>query len=278
MPRYALSLMRALNEFRRKGGVVRTTIVMVDSSEVLKGKAALVTGGSHGIGLAIAKKFIASGARVVITGRKESDLRAAVEAAGTDRLSWMVWDVADTQGVEMKLSEAEELVGASFDILVNNAGVLMLDPFLEVTEANWDKTYAINSKGLFFLTQALCRRWVTQRQTVRKVIMVSSTSGFLPGAYPYRMSKWDVVGLTQGLAVKLADKGICVNGIAPGRTAGRMLGNGRSNIADSQIPMGRTAMPEELAELALFLAGGASNYITGQTIICDGGHSLANET
>lgn len=274
IPGVTISFLKALNTFRKRGGIVRPRIVAVRNEEALHGKTVLITGGSHGIGYAIARKFIDCGARVVITGRHQAALVEAVAALGSDAVRSLVWDISDVASVEARIDETEALLGGGIDILVNNAGVLLLDGFLDVSEENWDKTHAVNSRGLFFLTQALCRRWIAAERSPRKVIMVASTSGFLPDAYPYRLSKWDLVGLTQGLAVKLAKHDICVNGIAPGRVAGRMLGVEEANISDAEIPMGRVALPEEIAELAFFLASDASNYVTGQTIICDGGRSL----
>lgn len=272
--RKIMAYVRAIQQYKRKGGITYAKITTIDHQALLAGKTVLVTGGSQGIGLAIAKRFVASGARVLITGRTEADLQAACTTIASDRISWLAWDIADIASVEAKLDAAQAQLGGRIDILVNNAGVLLLDPFLAVSEATWDKSYAINSKGLFFLTQSLCKRWVTSSGSIRKVINISSTSGFLPGAYPYRMTKWDVVGMTQGFAQTLAPHNIIVNGIAPGRTAGRMLGIDTGNIHDNKVPLGRAALPEEIAELALFLAGDTSNYITGQTIVCDGGMTL----
>jgi 3-oxoacyl-[acyl-carrier protein] reductase len=275
LPLHIVSLLRVLNRIRLQGGIVRATVASVEAGDLLRGKRILITGGSSGIGLAIARKFVNCGAQVVITGRDEAALQRAVAEIGTDTLHALRWDISDISVIDENLARARDMLDGELDILVNNAGVLLSDPFLEVSEGNWDKTHAVNSKGVFFLTQSVCRAWRTQERKIRKVLMVSSTSGFLPGAHPYRMSKWDLVGMTQGLAVKLADHGIIVNGIAPGRTAGRMLGIGEEgNIADPRIPLGRVVLPEELAELAAFLAGDGSNYITGQTIICDGGMTL----
>lgn len=269
-----IAYVRAIQQYRRKGGITYASITTIDHQALLADKTILVTGGSQGIGLAIARRFVASGAKVLITGRTETDLQAACTSIGTDRVAYLVWDIADIANLERQIDAAQDLLGGRIDILVNNAGVLLLDPFLAVSEKSWDKSYAINSKGLFFLTQSLCRRWVANSGPIRKVINISSTSGFLPGAYPYRMTKWDVVGMTQGFAQTLAPHNIVVNGIAPGRTAGRMLGIDTGNIHDNKVPLGRAALPEEIAELALFLAGDTSNYITGQTIICDGGMTL----
>ncbi|WP_459662488.1 SDR family NAD(P)-dependent oxidoreductase [Novosphingobium sp. 11B] len=256
--------------------MVKTTIRTLDHNAILAGKRILVTGGSLGIGFAIARRYIASGASVVITGRNEVDLRKAIDSVGSDRLHWLRWDVADVTASDKNLSEVETILGGPIDILVNNAGILIGESFPNVSESGWDRVYAVNSKGLFFLTQSVAKRWLRTpiNDRVRKIINISSTSGFTPGAYPYRMTKWDVVGMTKGLALNLAPHNIVVNGLAPGRTAGRMLGIGNDNVFDAEIPVGRAGLPEEIAELALFLASDTSNYITGQTIICDGGMTL----
>lgn len=263
----------------QKGGIVHTTVRVIDHNDILAGKRILVTGGSLGIGFAIARRYINSGASVAITGRNEADLKKAADSIASDRLGWLRWDVSDIASADDNLTHAEKLLGGPIDILVNNAGILIGEAFPEVSEAGWDKVYAVNSKGLFFVTQAISRRWLAspRGETVRKIINISSTSGFTPGAYPYRMTKWDVVGMTKGLALNLAPHNIIVNGLAPGRTAGRMLGIDDSNVYDRGIPAGRAGLPEEVAELALFLAGDTSNYITGQTIICDGGMTLMQE-
>lgn len=274
IPGRLASIFRTLMQYGLKGGIVNASIVTINYGEILKDKRVLVTGGSHGIGFAIARKFIDCGAMVVVTGRNEVDLRAASASIASNRLHWVAWDVADIGLADKKLDDVETICGGEIDVLVNNAGILIAESFPDVSESGWDKVYAVNSKGLFFLTQAVCRRWISRGKRIRKVINISSTSGFLPGAYPYRMSKWDVVGMTRGLGLNLSPQGIIVNGIAPGRTAGRMLDIRESNLFDANVPMGRSALPEEIAELATFLACDASNYIVGQTIICDGGYTL----
>lgn len=263
----------------RRGGIVKTSIRIIEPNDILSGKRIIVTGGSLGIGFAIAKRFIDSGASVLITGRNEVDLIKACAQISSGKLHWMRWDAADVSVADKNIIEAENILGGSIDILVNNAGILIGESFPDVSEAGWDKVYSVNSKGLFFITQSITRRWLGVKESagVRKIINISSTSGFTPGAYPYRMTKWDVVGMTKGLALNLAPHNIIVNGIAPGRTAGRMLRIDQDNVCDPDIPVGRSALPEEIAELALFLAGDTSNYIVGQTIICDGGMTLSQK-
>ena len=276
VPARVASLARSIVQLWRRGGVVNASICVLDVNGLLVGKRVLITGGSLGIGFAIANTFIRSGASVLVTGRNESDLKAASDRISSSNFHWMNWDITDFASTEEKLGQAEIILGGCIDILVNNAGILINESFPCVSEDGWDRVYAVNSKGLFFMTQSMSKRWLENPSSdvIRKIINISSTSGFTPGAYPYRMTKWDVVGMTQGLALNLAPHNIIVNGIAPGRTAGRMLGIDSDNIFDPEIPAGRAALPEEIAELALFLASDSSNYIMGQTIICDGGMTL----
>ncbi|MDD2493680.1 MAG: SDR family NAD(P)-dependent oxidoreductase, partial [Tissierellia bacterium] len=243
------------------------------------GKNILITGGSTGIGFHIARKCISEGANVIITGRNENKLIYAKEIINNERLKTIVWDISNIEQLEEKLNNAESLLNGKIDILVNNAGILNGTQFFDVTERIWDDIYSINSKGLYFLTQALCKRWLRDKSNNRnkKIINISSQGGFVGATYPYRMTKWDIAGLTQGLGIKLAPLGIIVNGIAPGIIAtGMQTGylNQKNNVFCTQNPVERFALPEEIAELALFLMSDASNFIIGQTIVCDGGYSI----
>ncbi len=271
-------IMKSLVKIYRTGGYSTFNIATINHGQILQGKRVLVTGGSAGIGLAIAKKFVAEGATVVITGRDDGKLFTAFDDISNSRLKTLNWDAGDVSVIEKKLDECRELLNGDIDILINNAGIVNGIQFPDVPEAIWDSIYKINHKGLFFLSQAICRRWMTTSSAFpRKVINISSQGGFVGATYPYRMTKWDIAGLTQGLGVKLAPYGIIVNGIAPGIIATAMqpgtLKQGENNFC-ALNPIGRFALPEEVSELALFLAGDASNFIVGQTIVCDGGFSL----
>ncbi len=132
----------------------------------------------------------------------------------------------------------------------------------------------MNSKAVFFLSQKISKLWIKER-VCGKIVNISSAGGLLGATYPYRMTKWDVVGLTEGLGRKLSPHGIIVNAIAPGRIATGMLDrNAEGNVYDTAQPLKRLGLPAEVAELAVFLVSDASNYIVGQTIVCDGGYTL----
>lgn len=271
-------LIKYLRQIYRFGGFSTYNISSINHGEILKGKNILITGGGTGIGLSIAKKCLKEGAVVVITGRNQEKLKFAIEEVNNESLKSMVWDVSEISCFEEKIIEVESLFKGEIDVLVNNAGVLSEGSFPNINEEDWDKVYATNSKGLFFLTQAITKRWINRNKYMsKKIINISSQGGFVGATYPYRMTKWDVAGFTQGLGIKLAPFGIIVNGIAPGIIATNMQPDyiyQKDNIYCSQNPIGRFALPEEIAELAIFLLSDSANFIVGQTILCDGGFSI----
>lgn len=271
-------MIKSLRKIFRYGGYSTYNIASINFGEVLKGKRILITGGSAGIGLSIAKKCLQEGATVVITGRTESKLQQAMREMNNARLKTLVWDVSDILKIDENIVKTEILLEGEIDILVNNAGVLNGIQFPNVSEEIWDKIYATNSKGLFFLTQSFCDQWMRIKNSqLKKVINISSQGGFVGATYPYRMTKWDIAGLTQGLGLKLAPYGIIVNGIAPGIIATNMQAGclkQKENVFYPHNPLERFGLPEEIAELAVFLMSDASNFIVGQTIVCDGGFSL----
>ncbi|HIO00478.1 MAG TPA: SDR family oxidoreductase [Alphaproteobacteria bacterium] len=268
----------SLIKIYRRGGYATFNISYISNGSLLRGKRVLVTGGSSGIGFCIAQKCIQQGAKVVITGRDASKLEAAAQRINHPFCKTLVWDVGRTADIEKGVKESVSLLGGRVDILVNNAGIVNGVDFPDVPEEMWDQIYAVNSKGVFFVTQAICKLWLREGSAeTRKVLNISSQGGFVGATYPYRMTKWDIVGLTQGLGVKLAPHGIIVNGIAPGIVATAMqpsILTEQANIFHHLNPLQRYALPQEIAELALFLLTDLSNFIVGQTIVCDGGFSL----
>lgn len=260
------------------GGTANVTIATPIYDKILQGKTALVTGGSSGIGFEIAKKFMQTGAKVIITGRNEDKLRQAAKDLGTDCCKYLVWDISETSTIDQKLKDCKDIFGGDIDILVNNAGIAPSKFFGNIDEAEWNKIYDINLKGNYFLTQALVKTWKQSAFTgYKKIINISSQGGFVGATYPYRMVKWDVRGLTEGLGKLLIKDNIIVNGIAPGvvKTSMQQFSlNQGDNLYTDQNPVHRVCLPEEIAELALFLVSDASNFIIGQTIVCDGGYTL----
>ena len=269
---YKLARMfRFLKKCYQSGGVTTVAIAQITRGDVLRGKNILVTGGSRGIGFAIAKKCIAEGADVVITGRNVEALNQASKQIGAVPL---IWDVSCIEIAPAKLSEAKDLLGNEIDVVFNNAGVYSHAEFFDVSEAIWDAIHDINSKGLYFICQAVAKRWISGGRR-GKIINIASNRGITGDTTPYGMSKWGVICLTRGLGKALLPNGIVVNGIAPGIVASGI--NGIDPVENAFIhnpPSNRVGLPEEIAELAVFLASEAANHIVGQTIVCDGGNSL----
>jgi len=260
-------------KYMKYGGVVYVNISQINYNGILEGKRVLVTGGSSGIGYAIAKKCLEEGARVVITGRDIHKLNAVSKKIGSNNLLALEWDVSDSNLAREKIKEIELVLGG-LDIVFNNAGVYTSKSFLEIEEEDWDTVMDINAKGLFFVCQAASDYFLKKSKS-GKIINIASNRGILGDYGPYGMSKWGVIGLTKGLGRDLISKGIIVNGIAPGITATNINGVKVEENAFSDEPRNkRIGLPEEIAELALFLASDAANNIVGEVIVCDGGTSL----
>lgn len=238
----------------------------------IAGKKVLITGGSSGIGYAIAQKYLEAGAVVLITGRDEKTLLRAKAKLGETRCEVLAWDIA-APVVDEKLQLALEKLGR-IDLLVNNAGVYTPKPFFEIDAREWDRILASNLKGLFFITQAVSAYFI-RNKIAGKIINIASNRGILGDFGPYGASKWGVVGLTRGWGRDLIRHGIIVNGIAPGITATGINHIDVEENAYANGPRdGRVALPEEIAEIAVFLASDAAKHIVGQTIVCDGGETL----
>lgn len=235
----------------------------------LEGKKALVTGASRGIGRAIALAFAREGADVAISARTAdalADTVADVRAAGRE-VCPLAWDVTDIAAVDARLQEARDALGG-LDIVVNNAGVVRLPPDHPDPgpEALWDYIMDINLKGLHFICQGAAR--IMQGQGGGVIVNLASDAGMRGAPTPYGISKWGVIGFTSGLARQLAPAGIRVNGIAPGPVATGMMNCQDGEPKDSAAhPLGRFALPEEVASVAVFLASDDSRAVFGHTIV-----------
>ncbi len=236
----------------------------------LSGKIALVTGGSRGIGRAVAIALAKAGAAVAIDYRQSADAAGevcgAISAAGRPSAAIQA-DVSNAEEVARLVSTVEERLGP-VDILVNNAGIAPVRSIDEVTEGDWDETADVNLKSAFLLTKAIvpamrARRW-------GRIINMSSTAAFVGGVVGphYAASKAGMIGLTHGYASRLAKDGITVNAIAPALIETDMVTQNPNARAD-WIPMGRFGKVEEVADVVLLLA--TNGYITGQTIHVNGG-------
>ena len=273
---------KSIVEIYKYGGIRNVNISYLTPDKQLENKTILITGGGSGIGKSIAEASLRHGAKVIISGRNKQRLKDAVSGfkqEGLTDIRYMVLDISNVSDIAEYVNSVSNLFECEIDILVKNAGMQPQEFFPAVSENEWDKVYATNSKGTFFISQEFCKRWIRMGGTTnyRKIINISSQGGGVGATYPYRMSKWDIVGLTEGLGKIMASHNIIINGIAPGVVRTEMQQKymeQKGNVYCNQNPMQRFAFPEEIAELAIFLMSDRSNFITGQTIFCDGGFTL----
>lgn len=237
----------------------------------LRTRKALVTGGSRGIGLEIARRLIEAGAEVVITGRNEESLRTAADKIGA---KWLVWDIADISVMQTNFDRCVTMLGG-FDTLVNNAGVLTQKNewgmgMLELSENEWDRVIDINLKGAYFMMQTAVR-YLYKNQLSGNVLNIASVAATEPGYGPYVTSKCGLVNLTRGWGRQFAPYSIVINGIGPGPVATEMNHwHEGDSLEHKRIPTGRFCTVEEVASLAMYLLSEEANQIIGNTIMIDG--------
>ena len=263
-------VMRLIKRVLRPFTTTKTVPVPVTVRETrrLEGKNVLVTGGASGIGFSIAQKCVESGARVVITGRNEAKLTAAAQKIGC---LYVAMDVRDVKAHGAALAEALDKLGegARIDALVNNAGVAG-GSYDAVTEEEYDIIMDTNVKGVYFLSRAVAAH-MEQSGARGHILNVSSAAALKPAATPYYFSKWALCGMTKGLADVLLEKGITVNAIAPGPTVTPIMGSepDRGNLTNGR--RFRYALPEEIADLAVFMLSLSGDLIVGNTVYITGG-------
>lgn len=244
---------------------------------MLKGKTAIVTGGSRGIGAAICKRFAEQGANIALlyagNTQKAEETKAALLEMGVKAEAYQC-NVADAEQVAAVCKQIIKDFGGA-DILVNNAGITKdkLVPMMKVPD--FDSVVDTNLKGAFYMIKQLYP--VFMKQKSGKIINISSVSGLMgnPGQANYSASKAGLIGLTKSVAKELASRNVNCNAIAPGFVATDMTENlSENNALVDHIPMKRFAQPEDIANLALFLASDQSDYITGEVIRIDGGLAM----
>jgi NAD(P)-dependent dehydrogenase (short-subunit alcohol dehydrogenase family) len=246
----------------------------------LENKVAIVTGGARGIGLAVARRYVAEGAKVVIADVDAAAGETAAHTLGSARCSFIRTDVGDRHDADQVVDAACRLFG-DLDILVNNAGIVHGADFLDLEEADFDRVLRINLKGAFLVGQAAAKCMAAQVKAGKPpgaIINMSSINAVvaIPNQVPYCVSKGGLAQLTKVMALSLAPYGIRVNAIGPGSIMTDILkAVGTDREAKRRIlartPLGRIGDPEEIASIAVFLAGRDSSYITGQTVYADGG-------
>ncbi|MGH7545730.1 MAG: 3-oxoacyl-[acyl-carrier-protein] reductase [Gemmatimonadota bacterium] len=239
----------------------------------LTGQVAVVTGGSRGIGFAIAKSLAEAGATVAVLSRDGAKAREAAGALPGKGHNGYACDVADRAQVEAVLKQAEAEVGP-VDILVNNAGITADGLLLRMSDEQWDRVMETNLRGTFLVTRAVIRGMIRRRKG--RIVNITSIVGIAgnAGQANYAASKAAIIGFTKSVARELGGRGILVNAVAPGYIETALTADlpepARERLFDS-IALGRLGQPEDVAPAVRFLVGPGGNYITGQVIVVDGG-------
>jgi NAD(P)-dependent dehydrogenase (short-subunit alcohol dehydrogenase family) len=255
---------------------------MTNSSIHLTDKVALITGASRGIGQAIALAFASAGAKVVLAARKPEALEGV--ASTISRNGGQSFAVPAHIG---KLEDVKRLVAAGverfgkIDVLVNNAATNpYFGPMLDIEDAAFDKTFEVNVKGSFWLAREVALH-LQARSAPGSIINVASVAGLsaAPLQGVYGMTKAAIISMTKTLAAELGAAGIRVNAIAPGLVETKFASALTSNedilkLVTNRTPLGRHAQPDEIAGAALYLASDASSFVTGQTLVVDGGYTI----
>jgi 3-oxoacyl-[acyl-carrier protein] reductase len=241
-------------------------------TQELSGKAAVVTGGSRGIGRSIAEQLVAAGARVAVVARDGGRAQSVAQELGEAHHGYGC-DVADAAAVDALIKQVEADLG-SLDILVNNAGVTGDNLLMRMSEAEWDRVVDTNLKGSFNTIRAATRGMMRRR--AGRIINITSVVGITgnKGQANYAASKAGLIGLTKSVAKELASRNILCNAVAPGYIETEMtaeLGEGVREALLGQIALGRLGRGDDVAAVVRFLAGPGAAYITGQTIVVDGG-------
>ncbi len=247
------------------------------SERFLAGKVALVTGASRGIGRAIAERLAGRGAKLACVATSAENARAtaaACEAQGVEARALGV-DVADTEGVAALVDQVQKELGG-LDVLVNNAGITRDQLMLRMSEEDFDRVIQVNLKGAWNFTRAAARTLLKSKGRVVNIASVVGVTGNA-GQANYAASKGGLIAFTRSLAQEFAGRGVCVNAVAPGFVETDMTAELTRASADeilARIPLKRAGTPAEIALAVEYLVGPGGAYVTGQTLVIDGGMSL----
>lgn len=252
---------------------IYVNVIQSSGRELLKGKHVLITGGSRGIGFYIAQKCILEGAKVLICGRSESNLRNAKEKLG-DSCYTIQCDISEASNLPSFLDKAYEMLDGRIDCLVNNAGISYHEgSFRNVTEKGFEEQFKVNFKGTYFMAKYYIQHVENAKQLQANILFITSERGSFCTEIPYGLSKAAINSLVGSLSRNLYGcKGIRINALAPGVTATDMTGHDiNGDYSSKGSPIGRVFHPVEMAEVACFLLSDLSSCISGEIIHCDAG-------
>lgn len=266
-------VLRYLRALRPINISVNNTIL--SPNELLKGKVAIVTGGSRGIGYAICETFIRYGATVVAIAKTKENLEKAAKSQNSSRYIPYQCDITDIDNISAHIDKIQEITGSRIDVLVNSAGIKngQDERFWMFTEKDFNDVINVNVKAPYFWSREIIKRML-EKQTKGHIINVIGIKGDIPEASPYSISKFGLKSITQGMARMFADKGIVINAISPGATKTDMCGIKGDNMLHLATANMRLADPKEIANIAVFLASDMANNMVGSVVVSDGGEML----
>ena len=243
-----------------------------EKSNILEGRCAIVTGGTGGIGNAIAEAYLQAGATVIIVGRNQNKLDDCYKKLNEKYPNIFIYkmDMTNFSNLENDFNNIKKLVNCKIDILVNCAGVVSSMNFPNITEEEFDKIMNTNLKGVVMLSQVFSK-YMIENKIQGNILNIGSSSCYRPAVSAYTMSKWALRGFTLGSAKTLIKYGIVVNGIAPGPTATQMLGADDSNLNWPEIDAKRMSTVSEISSMAVRLVSNECRMIVGEMINITGG-------
>lgn len=249
--------------------IVKASVSYLSPNNRLSGKKIVITGGGRGLGRAMAERFVSEGAKVLISGRTEATLKETADKIGCQ---YLVFDVCDISKAKEFIEKADEMLGG-LNTLVNNAGISLHEWYIEnVSVEQFDRQIATNLRGSYFLTQQFIELYRHNHVKSGNILFVSSERGIQTDDIPYGLTKAAINSFVKGAAPQFIKEGIRINAVAPGITTSDMTGYKKDgNLYCAANPNNRVYLPEEVAEVALFLISDASSCVSGQIIACNEG-------